>query len=335
MADVMQRLFANTQKRRIPLMCTFELTRHCNLQCLHCYIPIQQRSAKTLSTKQVISALDELSRMGTLYLVFTGGEIFLRKDILTLCRHARRLRFDVRLFTNGTLISKRTAKQLAKIGISAVEISIYGRAATHDAITRKTGSWEKSINAIKILSKAGVKTVIKMPLMTANICEKKYVQTLANKLKVKLQLDAIITTMSDGNKAPLSLRLPANELKKLFKPSRWPNNTKSTEFVGENLICSAGRNMLAIGADGTIMPCIQLPLKLGNISRHPIAKLWSAFNPPVRKLLSVHASGIAVCGNCAMASFCQRCPGLALLEDGSLRGPSSTACLISCAKTLK
>ncbi len=325
----MDKLFAYTQRQRIPLMCTFELTKNCNLHCRHCYIPHRERTQKTLSTAQIMTALDQLARMGTLYLVFTGGEIFLRKDLPALCRHARKLHFDIRLFTNGTLLTPAMAKQLARVGVSAVEISIYGKPDTHDAITGHTGSWKRSMDSIKTLQKHGLKAVIKMPLMTENYEDKKYIEALSKKLNVKLQLDAVITTMSDGNKTPLSMRLSGKTLQKIFRSH---DNGTAPDAGETDLICSAGRNMLAIAANGDLLPCIQLPFKLGNITKRTIPGLWNNNKLLVKKLLSIKASDIAECKECAMVSQCQRCPGMALVEDGSLSGPSTAACLLTRAR---
>src|SRR3989339_1369704 len=113
-------LFQITRARDIPLLCTFEVTRSCNLRCRHCYLaPVTRaRTNGELTTAEIKKTLRALAAAGTLMLTFTGGELFLRKDIIELCRFARSLSFDLRLFTNATLITESHARALSALSLS-------------------------------------------------------------------------------------------------------------------------------------------------------------------------------------------------------------------------
>src|SRR5207302_4498395 len=94
-------LFRTSVARHIPLSVHIDLTMRCNEHCVHCYRVIEQRPE--LTTAELKALLDDVARAGTLYLLFSGGEIFLRPDLFDLIEHARRLHFDVRLKSNALL----------------------------------------------------------------------------------------------------------------------------------------------------------------------------------------------------------------------------------------
>lgn len=105
---------------RIPFAVTIELNTTCNLRCEHCYIP--KHTDCGMSTETVKRLLDDLRRLGTFELVFTGGEIFLRKDIEEILDYSRDLGFSVKLFTNVTLIDEDIAKKLKDKSISLISV---------------------------------------------------------------------------------------------------------------------------------------------------------------------------------------------------------------------
>ena len=85
----------------VPLSVHFDLTYRCNERCVHCYLDHDDHGEMT--TGEVRSVLDQLAAAGTLFLIFSGGELLLRKDFFEfLALYARSLGFDVKLKTNGS-----------------------------------------------------------------------------------------------------------------------------------------------------------------------------------------------------------------------------------------
>ena len=108
-----RRLVVQAARLNIPVDVSIELTHHCNFRCQHCYIP-DFSAPDLLSTERLLSLLEELADVGTLFLTLTGGELFLRRDWLTIAGRARELGFALRLFSNGTLIDDEVADQIAE-----------------------------------------------------------------------------------------------------------------------------------------------------------------------------------------------------------------------------
>ncbi|MCB4790944.1 MAG: radical SAM protein [Elusimicrobia bacterium] len=363
-------LFNITYEKKIPLSCIFELTRKCNLNCVHCYLD-KSAGKEQLSTARVKNILRQLKKAGTLYLVFTGGEPFLRGDLLELCRYARGLKFDLRIFTNGVLLTDKIADDLSSLNLSGVELSLYGKRKVHDNITKVKGSFDKTLNAINILKKHRIPVTIKCPLIKINFSEYSWLITFAKKHKINLKIDPTIAPKNNGDKSILKYRLSISQLRQLYKdayfnklektgntnPATWnpPSSDEggmrshsslegdrfksrhsgtasaggvATGLNKNSLLCSAGHNLCAIDHAGNVYPCLQFLVKTGNLMTKSFDKIWGIEN---KKLTKIRNTKITVkkCMSCILQTHCQRCPGLALLEDGDLYGPSKIACKIA------
>jgi radical SAM protein with 4Fe4S-binding SPASM domain len=324
------KLFELTRTGNIPLICTFELTQRCNFRCVHCYIdhadPSQRRE---LSTGQIKRILSGLKAAGTLNLVFTGGEIFLRPDILPLCAYARKLGFDLRIFTNAVLITETDARFLGSLSLTGIEISLYGPAKIHDRVTRSPGSFDLTLQSIRLLKKYRIPVTIKTPLMTLNIAGLPWLKRFAKQANAKLRIDPILVPGNNGNRKMLKYRLGRTALRAAYRDPGIFQKPASPFVAEPELDCSAGHNLAAIGCDGTVYPCLQLLLPLGNLKRRPFSEIWNNRNRPLARYRSIAPDDIATCRSCDNAKFCQRCPGVALLEDGDLTGPSRIACTVA------
>src|SRR5262249_29716760 len=165
---LMDRLIARTVRSGIPLSVHFDLTYRCNERCIHCYLDHENRGE--LSTRECIDVLEQLARSGTLFLTFSGGEIFLRKDFEEILAAARRLHFDISLKSNALLVTAERAEMLKCRGVRRVQISVYSDdPAVHDAITKVPGSLQRSLAAIPLLQERGIQVKLACPLMKQNL----------------------------------------------------------------------------------------------------------------------------------------------------------------------
>src|ERR1017187_5598585 len=92
---------------RQPVNGTFELTERCNLACRMCYVCQEPSDAARRAKELPAAAWLKLARHavdnGMVFLLLTGGEIFLRRAFFELYTPLTRLGLFVTLFTNGTL----------------------------------------------------------------------------------------------------------------------------------------------------------------------------------------------------------------------------------------
>jgi AdoMet-dependent heme synthase len=93
----------------------------------------------------------------------------------------------------------------------------------------------------------------------------------------------------------------------------------------DDIACGAGHNACYVSAYGDVMPCVALPLACGNIREAPFAEIW-AHSRGLTQVRAIRVRDLHTCASCQAATFCTRCPGQALVEDGDLYGPSRAAC---------
>ena len=97
--SLMQEMGSRALTLGVPLSVHLDLTYRCNEHCIHCYL--DQEDHGEMNTAEIKGVLDQLAAAGVFFLVFSGGEIFLRTDLFELIEHARSLMFCVKLKTNG------------------------------------------------------------------------------------------------------------------------------------------------------------------------------------------------------------------------------------------
>src|SRR4030042_1611426 len=254
---------------RIPLSGSIELTRRCNLSCIHCYAGGSSRGAmqREMDTGKILSVIDEICEAGCLYLLITGGEPLLREDFPEVYRHAKGKGLIITVFTNGTLITDEIIGLFKDLPPHVVEISLYGAtAATYEKITGVAGSYERCMQGISRLLSGKIHVNLKTILMTANSHEYFDIENIAKGLGVKFRFDAEIFPCLDGNKTPLELRVPAMDaIEKEFSDNErhmhWEKNFERTkgQAVPDTLYnCGAGITGFHIDPFGNLQPCLMV-----------------------------------------------------------------------------
>src|SRR5213596_1056408 len=334
MPELTEWLFERSVALRIPLSVHIDLTMRCNERCIHCYRVVERRPE--LTTGELKALLDDVARAGTLYLTFSGGEVFLRKDLFELIEHARRLRFDVRLKSNALLITPEKAARLRALAVRQVDISIYSAdPAVHDWVTKVPGSLERSLEGAALLRDAGVTVKLNCPLMKQNVGQYKEIRALAERLGVLWGFDPMITAKNDGDTSPFKLRITRKELRQVLQdPALNPHHGKSAPIESgpgyvrpdlDEIPCGASHNACYISAYGDVMPCVAMPVACGNVRDEPFEEIWHR-SPEMLRVRSIRIRDLHTCSSCAASPFCTRCPGQALVENGDLYGPSPASC---------
>jgi radical SAM protein with 4Fe4S-binding SPASM domain len=319
------------RERNIPLYALIELTYRCNLRCCHCYLP-RKKSPNELSADEYKNVLDQLAVAGTLFLTFTGGEVLLREDFFEIATYAKKRNFSIFIFTNGTLVSEGVANKIKEVDPLRVKISIYGKdSKTHDGITNVPGSFRKSIAGIELLKQKGIEVSIKTPLMKCNVGQYKEIISMANKLEVEYELNTVISPKLDRSCEPLSYRINEMQLFEVFSDTVLnPDAFKEKEDVYDYRIregmpiCAAGRNSFVVSYAGIVSPCAMLRIPFGDVKKQPFPEIWHSVE--ARKIRAIKFTDIKTCTQCELLVYCNRCPGIALLEDGNIFGPARFFC---------
>ena len=122
-----------------PLHVAWEITCRCNAQCVHCSSSAgpEVQDPGEFSTRDALQIIDQLADTGVRVLAFSGGEPFLRPDLLTLIQHAVQRGLATNVCTNGALVDEGMARRLKEAGLGSVTVSLDGACAqTHDNLRR-------------------------------------------------------------------------------------------------------------------------------------------------------------------------------------------------------
>jgi radical SAM protein with 4Fe4S-binding SPASM domain len=314
-------------EQRIPFSGSIDLTRRCNLRCVHCYIrdkkniPINGR--QELGTDQWISIIDEIVEAGCLNLLMTGGEPLLRKDFGALYRHAKTSGLLVTVFTNGTLITEDHLDLFKKLPPRSVEITLYGATAeTYEKITGIKGSYDKCLKGIQSLLDNQINLKLKTILMTHNRHEFYDIENMARQYGTKFRFDAALFTCLDGDRTPLELRItPEEVIEKEFsdhdRSQQWRDYFKRTQgfSLSDTLYnCGTGLTSFHIDAYGHLQPCLMVTNLRYSLIDGSFMEGWRDVMPRIRERKTEAAN---TCNRCEKMTLCGFCPGFFELENGA------------------
>lgn len=150
---------------RRPIV-VWNLTRTCNLRCLHCYSDSEaRRYPGELSTQQCKTVLDDLADFKVPAVLFSGGEPLVRKDLFELAEHARKRGLHVVLSTNGTLIDEQIARKFVELKFAYIGISLDSATASiHDEFRGVQGAFARTMRGFKLCSTAGQKVGLRLTI---------------------------------------------------------------------------------------------------------------------------------------------------------------------------
>ncbi len=147
----------------------WNLTRRCNLTCKHCYaLSADHAYPGELSETEMLAVLHDMKSYGVPALILSGGEPLLSPHLWAVAAQASQLGFHLGLSTNGTLIDPAIATRIAAQGFGYVGISLDGLRATHDRFRRRSGAFDESLAALRMLRARGVNVGLRYTMTALN-----------------------------------------------------------------------------------------------------------------------------------------------------------------------
>jgi radical SAM protein with 4Fe4S-binding SPASM domain len=335
--------------QRAPFQVTLEVTRRCPLECRHCYnnLAMSDLNARRaeLSKEEYSALLADLAGMGAFWLLFTGGEIFARKDFLDIYDCAKKKGFLVTLFTNGILINEKIADFLREIPPFAIEITLYGRTKeTYEKLTGLPGSFERCMRGIHLLLNRGLPLKLKTVGTSINKHEVVAIKEFTEReLGLEFKFDSQLSPRIDCSRAPLGVRLSPEEVvaldmhwpkiaaehkKNLQKEMAAPPLQKSESLYQ----CGGGVQSCAIDPYGRMSICVLSHRQTYDIRAGSCREGWEKF------LLETRAQkprkSPTKCANCRIRSVCSMCPANGELENGDPESPVAFLCEVAHLRAL-
>jgi MoaA/NifB/PqqE/SkfB family radical SAM enzyme len=144
------------------------LTRRCNYRCRGCNVWREKPNGRELSADEIKEGLDVLRKLGTIEVVFSGGNPLLRDDIDEILGYASK-HFITTVYDNGSLAAKKI-DALREVDFVAISLDTLNE-KLNDYVKGVPGSWKKSIEAIEKLHKKGVPVTVSPTISQLNLQE--------------------------------------------------------------------------------------------------------------------------------------------------------------------
>ena len=277
------------------------------MDCIWCF---KERRSEELSLSQIKNAFNKLNGVETIKL--TGGEPFIRPDILEIISIASRKFENVIINSNGLLINSEVCKSMKKFN-PKLSISLDGPQEVNDKI-RGNGSFEKTVNKIKLLKENNFFVNIKMTVSKINFPYINEMITLAKGIKANKLTFVKMNAVGNGANCREWV-LSKKQMQELCETMQYKiaeENEIKLDLIdplfntlnGRGEGCEATELSIYINSDGKIFPCAFLPLEIGNITSD---KIQDVLNSPFLLKLRERKQYNEKCSRCDYWSVCKGC----------------------------
>ena len=322
-----------------PFIAIWEVTQACDLACVHCRASAQpDRDPMELSTDEGKHLIDQIAALKVPVFVLTGGDPIKRPDLFELIGHARSVGVRVSLTPSATpLLTKDIVVRLKEAGLARLAVSMDGAsAATHDAFRGMSGSFARTLDAVRWANEIGLPVQINTTFSRRNIAEIDEIVALMEKLKITLWSVFFLVPTGRGK---LNDLLSAEEFEsvfaKVYSLSRTASfDIKTTEaqhyrrFVLQQRVSERksglvsnsvhersvdaigraprglndGKGFVFISHKGEVFPSGFLPLSAGNIREQELAVIYR--DSPLFRDLRDTSKLEGKCGSCEFKEIC-------------------------------
>lgn len=320
-------------ERSFPLrMVAWELTRNCNLACVHCRASADTGPhAGELSTEECRGIIDDILSFSEPTVILTGGEPLLRPDIFEIIEYGNGKGLRMVIAINGTLLDMEKARRLRDSGIKRVSLSIDGKDREgHDSFRGVEGSFDTVVKASRTLGDAGLPFQINTTVTALNVEELGDIYKLTKSLGAAAWHIFLLVPVGRGTGLKgyeLSAGAYEDVLHMLYgmekrneiemKVTCAPHYYRIVKEGGDtpkSAGCLAGKSFMFISHRGVVQPCGYLEIACGDVRRDGVKKIWEGSD--VFRRLRDLSSYRGKCGGCRFLHICGGCRARAYEATG-------------------
>ena len=305
----------------LPHILAWELTRACNLNCVHCRASATREPGPgELTTEEGFSLLEELAAGGTRLVILSGGEALVRKDVFDIASRGNSLGLRMTLATNGSLVTPEVAAELKHSGIARVSVSLDGVSeGMHDDFRGMPGAFAMALRGIETLLAADLPVQVNTTVAAVNISQMKLFPGFLNQLGVMAwHVFFLVPTGRGENVQPAKVlqyremledfhalsRTAAIECKATCAPQYY-RMLVEREGTSPTRGCLAGTGFGFVSSAGTVQPCGFLQIGCGNIRSSSFREIWQG--SPALLALRDMANLKGKCSRCGYTAVCGGC----------------------------
>lgn len=339
-------LHSKASTNRIPINGTFELSPVCNFSCKMCYVrktPEQiHADGKRLRTWQEwLELAKQCHEVGTLYLLLTGGEPFLYPGFQELYIALHKMGFLLSINSNGTMIDKETVAWLKEYAPSRINITLYGACPeTYERICGNASGFDRAINAIRMLTEAGMPLVINSSMIPENAPDLEKIMDIGKGFGCNTRVATYMFPPARRDAEETDSRFTPEQAagvflrkaKKMISPEKYRSFLQSNtpqppqedwgSGQGEFMRCRAGRCSYWISWDGTMTACgiTAFPIQVYPF-REPFLDCWNRLTDAVRT-----TPVLSGCAGCDKREVCHPCVAMIHAETGDVNAKAPYLC---------
>ena len=329
----------------VPLTVGFELTHHCNFHCKMCYMHTNEERARSLGRELTAEEWIELAREakqhGTLFLLFTGGEVFTRPDFQYIYETIYDMGFWISILTNASLITEKEIEWLKKRKPYGISISLYGCSAeVYDRTCANASGYERTMHALDLLYQEGFNVSLKSVSLAENWQDRETIKRLANARGWRYNNIAVLESSRldtgehfyrdsidhDGNLYPLDVKWEPDKADE-FHRKWWQELVKAQPEIEKHFkahkgfSCTAGRSRCWITWYGKMQACAELTIPITEPLKVGFGQAWHDLQEKVFQLHNPQE-----CLECTWFPICRQCPGTHLSDTGAYNKVSKRIC---------
>lgn len=329
----------------------WNLTNRCNLSCKHCYSESTVNDKDSLSTEDILKTIPSMYKAGIRFLIFSGGEPLLRKDIFEIAQECKKNNITTYLSTNGIYIDQNNIDDIVS-NFNYIGVSIDGDRDTHDKFRGLKGAFDRSITAVLLLLKKTKNVGIRFTLTKETLKNLKFIFNLAEKYKIpKIYISHLVYAGRGIENIDISKRERRRSVNFIIDKAFYYYKSKKEinivtgnmeqdaiillkrfkrdypeyfEMAYEKLIKwggnSAGIKLVNIDSKGYVKPDPFFHFTLGNIKQRKFEEIWSDNENYILNMLRKHPRRLE--GRCKRCAFLDICNGgsrsRAFVEYGNL-----------------
>jgi len=330
-----------------PFIAIWELTRACDLVCLHCRAQAcKDRDPAELTTDEGKQLLDRLAAGGVPLVVLTGGDPAKRQDLVELVAHGTSRGLSMALTPSATpLVTDELIRELGRAGLTRLAISIDGPdAAVHDGFRGVQGSFDWALSILASARSSGISTQINTSVHTGNIQFLPEFRTLVRRLSPTLwsvfvvvrtgratremvlsaeQVERLLEDLAEASLTePFAIKTTAApHLRRVLLQQRKQDQPARGRLAGW---VNEGRGFMFVSHLGEVFPSGFLPVPCGNVRECDPLDVYR--DHPVFRRLRDEDSFSGKCGVCEYRKVCGGSRARALSQGGDMFG-SDPACV--------
>lgn len=328
-------------------MIAWEVTRRCNLSCVHCRAAAERGPySGELSSEEGILLIDDIASFSKPVVILTGGEPLLREDIFDLARYGSERGLRMVMAPNGTLVDAKIALEIKESGIQRVSVSLDGATGqSHDRFRGVEGAFEAALRGIEHLRNAGVEFQINTTVTQRNRDELPAILDLSMRLGAAAHHMFLLVPTGRGKelegqaiqaadyekvlnwfydqreKFPMQLKATCAPqyyriLRQRTKKEGRKFNPQTHGLDAMTRGCLGGIGFCFISHRGEVKPCGYLEALGGNIRERRLREIWE--KSPLFQTLRDFSRYKGRCGSCEYIRVCGGCRARAFEKTGDV-----------------